>query len=529
MARRRILSLSFVVACSSFACSTPDKPQLAQEQAGATASEPGIEHRSKYADATAAYRWVDIMLEATGREVDKIGARPTIISRQMAIPMTAMYDAWAAYDAKAVGTRLGHSLRRPVKEHTRENKEIAIAWAVYLTLVDLFPADREWLDEQMQAMGHDPADTTTDVTTPQGIGRAAAMAVLAYRKDDGSNQSGTAPGSNGQPYGDYTGYQPKNTVDELSDPDHWQPIPFDDGKGGTFAPGFLTPHWYRVKPFALERSDQFRPPPPPVVGSEQLKRETDECIAMNASLTLEQKALVEFMRDGPRSTGQSGHWLQFAQDVSRRDRHDLDQDVKLFFVIANGAFDAFIASWDAKRAYDTSRPFTLVRHYYGANELSGYLGPCKGVGKIAASEWYPYSPRIFVTPPFPGYPSGHSTVSAASSKLLELFTGSDQFGVYARHQAGVYTEPECSPAQMQARDGVADAKAPGSPEIILRMPTFSATAQMAGISRVLGGYHIQADNVHGLELGRNVAEYSWTKYQAYFDGTAPVPVGGAAP
>jgi len=25
------------------------------------------------------------------------------------------------------------------------------------------------------------------------------------------------------------------------------------------APGYLTPHWYRVKPFALERSDMFRP------------------------------------------------------------------------------------------------------------------------------------------------------------------------------------------------------------------------------------------------------------------------------
>ena len=41
------------------------------------------------------------------------------------------------------------------------------------------------------------------------------------------------------------------------------------------------------------------------------------------------------MRDGPRSTGQSGHWLRFAQDVSRRDQHDLDQDVKLFFAVAN--------------------------------------------------------------------------------------------------------------------------------------------------------------------------------------------------
>ena len=52
------------------------------------------------------------------------------------------------------------------------------------------------------------------------------------------------------------------------------------------------------------------------------------------------------------------------------------------------------------------------------------------------------------------------------------------------------------------------------------MPTFTATAEMAGISRVMGVYHIQADNLAGLALGRDVATFSWPKYQAYFDGTA---------
>ena len=43
---------------------------------------------------------------------------------------------------------------------------------------------------------------------------------------------------------------------------------------------------------------------------------------------------------------------------------------------------------------------------------------------------------------------------------------------------------------------------------------------MAGISRVMGGYHIQADNVAGLKLGRDVAQYIWPEIQKYFDGTA---------
>lgn len=516
------LAILATCAASIFGCSASDKPSVRVTDAVETSGdiEGFIEHRAPYPEATVAYRWVDIVLEVTGREVDEVGARPTIISRQMATPMTAMYDAWAAYDDVAVGTRLGGTLRRPPAERTQANKEIAISFAVHATLVDLFPKDREWIDAQMRALGHDPTAEITDPTSPQGIGRTAALAVLEYRRHDGANQHGDVPGSNGEPYSDYTGYAPKNTVDRVVDPDRWQPIPFSDGHGGTFAPGFLTPHWDRVQPFALDRSDQFRPPPPPKYGSAQLKAEIDECIAFNANLTLEQKATVEFMRDGPRSTGQSGHWLHFAQDVSRRDRYDLDRDVKLFFTVGNTAFDAFIASWEAKHHYDSSRPWTLIRYAYADRKISGYLGACKGTGEIPADEWMPYSPPTFVTPPFPGFPSGHSTVSSASAKILELFSGGDRFGAYMHLPAGIYTEPECPSAQMQAKGGAPDASAPASTEVLLKMPTFTATAELAGISRVMGGYHIQADNIEGLTLGRRVAEHSWPKYQAYFDGTA---------
>ena len=81
------------------------------------------------------------------------------------------------------------------------------------------------------------------------------------------------------------------------------------------------------------------------------------------------------MRDGPRSTGQAGHWLRFAQDVSRRDRYDLDRDVKLFFSVANVAFDASIAAWDSKRYYDSTRLYWYVRHFYRGLKLEGYAGP----------------------------------------------------------------------------------------------------------------------------------------------------------
>jgi hypothetical protein len=162
-----------------------------------------------------------------------------------------------------------------------------------------------------------------------------------------------------------------------------------------------------------------------------------------------------------------------------------------------------------------------VRHLYAGKKVPGWAGPGKGVVMLPAEEWHPYSPFTFITPPFPGYTSGHSTVSGACAKMLELFTGSDDFGETERRTAGALTEPGFLCETIQMKHG----KKPGGKmdcNVALKLPTFTATAEMAGISRVMGGYHIQADNVAGLELGRKVARYIWPKIQAYFDGTANV-------
>lgn len=470
---------------------------------------------------SAAYRWLDIALEATAREVDRNGARPTVISRTLAVAITAMYDAWAVYDERATATQPGGAARRPARERTDGNKEKAIAYATYRALLDVYPMDTEWLAAQMRAYGYDPNDLSTDATTPQGIGNLAAAAVIAYRQHDGANQLGDEPGSNGKPYSDYTFYRPVNSVDKIIDPNCWQPIAFDDlkNKGKTVTPGFLTPHWYRVKPFALARANQFRPAPPPKVGSDELRKEVEEIVYYNANLSLKQKAIVEFMRDGPRSTGQSGHWLRLSQAVSRRDNYGIDRDVKMYFAVANAAMDAFIAAWEAKRFYDTSRPWTLVRYYYKGQKIEGWGGAGKGVIEMPAEEWHPYSPYSFITPPFPGYVSGHSAVSAACAKTLELFTGSDRFGEIEKRQAGIMTEADFACEKIQMRLGQPPKDARHTCDVALDLSTFSATAEMAGLSRVMGGYHIQADNIAGLDLGRKVATFVYPKIQSYFDGT----------
>jgi hypothetical protein len=472
-----------------------------------------------------AYRWLNVALEATAREHERHGARPTIGSRNLGMCVTAMFDAWAAYDAKAVGTRLGGKLRRPTSERTTSNKDTAIGQAVTRVLLDIYAEDADWIKARVRKEGLDPNNRSTDPSRPQGVGNRAAQALLAYRHHDGSNQLGDEVGSNGKPYSDWTYYQPINPPwpGKCVDPDRWQPIPFDDGKGGKIVLGFLTPHWYRVKPFALKRTDQFRPGTPPKVGSEQLKKDVDECIAVNANLTVKQKAIVEFMRDGPKSTGQSGHWLTLAKAVSRRDRNDTDRDVKLFFAVGNVAFDAFISCWEAKRHYDSARPWSLVRHYYKGKKVKNWAGPGKGVIEKPAEQWLPYSPGTFVTPPFPGFTSGHATVSGASAKMLELFTGSDKFGEIERRKAGSLTEPGFECRIIMMRDG----KLPHGHEkmtcdVALALPTFSATAEMAAVSRLWGGYHIRTDNEVGLAHGRKLAIWSWPKYKDYFDGTANV-------
>lgn len=458
-----------------------------------------------YAEQNHAYRWMDVMQEACARDVERVGARPTVLAHQMMIWGVAMFDAWACYDDTAVGSVFGGELRRPAEERTLANKRTAIAHASYTALLGVLPEHEPLLREEMRRLGFDPDDRSLDRSTPVGLGNVCAWAVLEARAHDGANMLGDDPRGDGTPYSDTTGYVPVNTVDTIVDPDRWQPITFTRRDGTRFTPGFLTPQFADVRPFVLESPDQFRAPPPPTTRTDdaELRRQTAEVLRMNAELTDEEKAVVEFMRDGPRSTGQSGHWLRFAQDVSRRRGHDLDTDVKLFFAIAVTAHDAFVSCWDTKRHYDSSRPWTLVRHYYKGQTVRGWAGPQGGVVEMPAEEWHPYSPYEFITPPFPGYTSGHATVSGACAKILERFTGSDEYGAVEVRACCALTEHE---SHATAR---------------LELPTYSATSAMAARSRALGGYHIPIDNDEGLRLGRELAEWAWPRIEDRWEGGPP--------
>nr|WKN34971.1 vanadium-dependent haloperoxidase [Tunicatimonas sp. TK19036] len=443
-----------------------------------------------------AYQWGHLAILATANDTEKFLPRPTITSRYLALIFVAVFDAWSRYDNQAIPVYLKEVARVPEKERTLRNKEIAISYAAFRAMNEYYYSDQELFASFMQELGMDPSNETLNPTTPEGIGNLAAKAVIEARRNDGANQYGEEEGSQGQAYFNYVGYEPVNSADNNIDPTRWQPKYFSDGKGGTFAPACLTPFWDKVQPIALKSGDQFRPGPPPIVGSEQLKAEVQEVIELQANLTDEQKALVEFMRDGPQSVQQAGHWLKFAQDVSIRDHHTLDEDVKMYFYNQVTAMDAFIASWDSKMFYDYPRPYALVHQYFGGQSITAWGGAGQGMIAMDGNQWKPYSPETFVCPPFPSYVSGHSTISGGCGEALKLWTGSDEFGEQVTLVAGALTEPDT----------------PGD-TVTLKFPTFTETAEMAGISRVMGGYHIQADNVEGLELGRKVAREAWKFYQ----------------
>ena len=445
-----------------------------------------------------AYKWGEVAMNCTANDTEKFKPRPTVTSRYLGLIWTAVFDAWSKYDSKANAVYLKNVQRRPLSEHSLKNKELAISYAAYRTMLEYYVTDSSLLKKKMSELGLDASNNSLDPSSPIGIGNLAAKTVIESRRFDGSNQTGTIKSSDGKPYSDYTGYQPINSVDSLTDLKRWQPKYFSDGKGGKFAPGCLTPHWNKVVPLMLDSANQYRPGPPPAIGSEQLVAEIKQVVELQANLTNEQKALVEFMRDGPKSVQQAGHWFMFAQRVSERDNHTLDEDVKMYFLIEAAAMDAFIACWDAKMFYDFARPYSLVHDYYKDQVIKLWGGPGKGFIQVSGREWRPYSPETFLCPPFPSYVSGHSTVSAACAEALRLFTGSDYFGEEIKRVPGAFTEP----------DNLGDT-------VTLKFPSFSETADMAGISRVLGGYHIQADNIEGLKLGRNIAGVIWKKYLLY--------------
>ncbi len=476
----------------------------------AAAGAPGCASERAATDSTenVVLRWNNAALQA----IRDTRPGPPQTARALAIVHTCIFDAWAAFDGVAVGTRLGGSLRQPPGQHSDENKSEASSFAAQRCLSDLYPSESAKFSALLQELGYPLDGAQSRPESPAAIGLRAADAVIAFRHGDGSNQLGDlVPGAG--PYADYTGYAPVNPPLEVAlptplldipNPDRWQALTYVDALGRRVTPRFIAPHWGHVLPFALTSPSQLRPVPPAPLGSAAYQAQVDEVLAYSAALTDREKCIAEYWADGPSSELPPGHFNLFAQQISRRGNHSLDDDVKLFFALTNAVFDAGIATWEAKAHYDYVRPISAVRYLYNGRSVRAWAGPGLGTRDVPGESWKPFQPDSFPTPPFAEYTSGHSAFSAAGAEVLKRFTGSDAFGASATIQArSLKAEPQ-SPAQ----------------DVTLRWATFSEAADEAGLSRLYGGIHFRDGDLNGRRIGRQAGTLAFNKARAYWEGTA---------
>ncbi|SIQ61349.1 PAP2 superfamily protein [Rhizobium sp. RU20A] len=225
----------------------------------------------------------------------------------------------------------------------------------------------------------------------------------------------------------------------------------------------LLPGWGNNRSFATPSGKTCGLPPPPDYSESPgsaFYREAEEVRDAVKTLTPEQRAIARFWSDDPMlSPTPPGHWLSIAMQIAERDRLDAVQIFEVLARLGITLADAFIGCWDAKYRYDLIRPITYIR-------------------KVMDPGFEP----ILNTPPFPEYPSGHSTQSGAAEVVLTQVFGETFSFDDATHVA----------------DGIAPR----------HYASFRAAAEEAGISRLYGGIHFRSAIDRGLEQGRCIGAYA---------------------
>jgi membrane-associated phospholipid phosphatase len=225
----------------------------------------------------------------------------------------------------------------------------------------------------------------------------------------------------------------------------------------------LLPEWGRNRPFAMPSGSACALPPPPEFSTDPASAFYAEALAVHAaaaSLTAEQQAIARFWSDDPMlSPTPPGHWISIARIVLDDTDASAITRAETLARLGIGLADAMIACWEAKYAFDLLRPVTYIR---------AHIDPA-------------FTP-LLITPPFPEYPSGHSTLSGtAATVLTALFGDRHAFDDTTHEDDGLPTRSFAS---------------------------FWQAAEEAGISRFYGGIHFSSAITRGLEQGRCVA--GWT-------------------
>ena len=225
----------------------------------------------------------------------------------------------------------------------------------------------------------------------------------------------------------------------------------------------LLPGWGKVRPFAMPAGDACALPPPPpyceAPGSDFYRAALEVRDAV-AGLTEEQRLIARFWSDDPMlSPTPPGHWVAILLDIAERDALPAERLAGALALLGVAMADGFIACWQTKFEVNLLRPVTYIR-------------------RVIQPDWEP----LLITPPFPEYPSGHSTQSGAAATVLTALFGKDFAFDDATH----------------ADDGLP----------VRSFPGFWAAAEEAAISRLYGGIHYRFAVESGLDQGRCVGAHT---------------------
>jgi hypothetical protein len=282
------------------------------------------------------------------------------------------------------------------------------------------------------------------VSRSEDYGRQVAAHALAWSRNDG----GAVVENMGFPY----------QYALTPGPAHWVPTSLVSQQQ---AP--LLPRWGANRPFAMPTGKTCGLPPPPDYGEDKASPFHIEALEVHETvknLTPEQRAIARFWSDDPMlSPTPPGHWISIALQIFDRDKPDLEKTVDVMARLGIVLADAFIGCWDVKFQYDVVRPVTYIR-------------------RVIDARWEP----LLITPPFPEYPSGHSTQSGAAAAVLTKLFG-ENFAFEDKTRAG---------------DGVKPRK----------FASFWAAANEAGMSRLYGGIHFRSAIERGLEQGQCIGDHT---------------------
>lgn len=224
----------------------------------------------------------------------------------------------------------------------------------------------------------------------------------------------------------------------------------------------LLPTWGQNRTFAIPETGPCGLPPPLAYSEDPASdfyAQAKEVYDTSKTLTDEQKLIARFWSDDPMlSPTPPGHWVSILLQIFDRDGTPVDRQAELLALLGMTISDAFVQCWRSKFEHDLLRPVTYIR-------------------RVIDPKWEP----LLNTPPFPEYPSGHSTQSAAAATVLEGLLGQDFAFDDATH----------------ADEGLPTRHFDG----------FRQAAEEAALSRMYGGIHFRAANENGLAQGKCVAAH----------------------